>query len=690
MHGIGDIIPKWGERRLAGLLFASFSLLLTSVANADETGAEVSGGEFGEVTVTSRRSLKDIGLQKFAIDSAFMRDNVSLSMADVIGFNSALYVKSAGRATVSTVSFRGTAPSHTSVRWNGMEINSPALGSTDFSLIPAYFVDKAVLIHGASAVASTSGALGGLVELSSRADKTDGIKLQYVQGIGSFTTFDEFLRFDFGNERWETTTRTLVSTSKNDFPYTNHDRKNNIYDNDHNIIGSYYPREKNRNGAFSDIHLMQDVYYYAPNGNRFALNAWLTLSTRNTPMLTTDYASPEGYENRQRERTLRTIGSWEKKADALTFGVDLGYVYSRNAYNYSRDPGNGIMSRLIDSRTILNSANLRLRANWLATDQFVMHGEVDLRHNDLESHDDAKLTTTPLISHCDRNELSVSISADWQPTDRLGLGATLRNDLFGGKNAFIPALYADFMAYSPADLRVKASVARNHHFPTLYDLYYLPGGNPNLKSEKGVTYDLGAKFALPISRTIGLSGSATWFQSFISDWILWLPDMRGFFSPRNVREVKSYGIETNLELSLKLPCQWRADLGGALSWTPSVNNGSPISDADKSVGKQLPYIPRLSSSAVATIGWRSWELTYKFCYYSRRFTMSSNEDTFSGALPRYYMSDVSLAKSFGIRWADFSLKLAVNNIFDADYQTIMSRPMPGINFEIFICVIPKF
>ena len=52
------------------------------------------------------------------------------------------------RATLSTVAFRGTGPSHTQVVWNGMRINSPMLGMTDFSMIPSYFVDDAQLLHG--------------------------------------------------------------------------------------------------------------------------------------------------------------------------------------------------------------------------------------------------------------------------------------------------------------------------------------------------------------------------------------------------------------------------------------------------------------------------------------------------------------------------------------------------------------
>ena len=105
-----------------------------------------------EVTVFGQRPMKDIGVQRTRIDSAVLKENVSLSMADVLAFNSSIFVKSYGRATLSTVAFRGTSPSHTQVTWNGMKINSPMLGMTDFSMIPSYFIDDASLLHGTSSV----------------------------------------------------------------------------------------------------------------------------------------------------------------------------------------------------------------------------------------------------------------------------------------------------------------------------------------------------------------------------------------------------------------------------------------------------------------------------------------------------------------------------------------------------------
>ena len=74
-----------------------------------------------------------MGVQKTSMDSAVLRNDISGSMAQVLSRNSNVFIKSYGRATLSTASFRGTSPSHTQVTWNGMKLNSPMLGMVDFS-----------------------------------------------------------------------------------------------------------------------------------------------------------------------------------------------------------------------------------------------------------------------------------------------------------------------------------------------------------------------------------------------------------------------------------------------------------------------------------------------------------------------------------------------------------------------------
>ena len=121
-----------------------------------------------EVGVTGIRPMKEIGVQKTQLDTLVLHESIALSMADVLTFNTAIFIKQYGRATLSTVAFRGTAASHTQVMWNGMRINSPMLGMTDFSMIPSYFVDDATLLHGTSSLNVGGGGRGVAITLATK------------------------------------------------------------------------------------------------------------------------------------------------------------------------------------------------------------------------------------------------------------------------------------------------------------------------------------------------------------------------------------------------------------------------------------------------------------------------------------------------------------------------------------------
>ena len=648
-----------------------------------------------EVTIYGKRPMKDIGVQKTHLDSVVLKENIALSMADILTFNSSIFVKSYGRATLSTVSFRGTSPSHTQVTWNGMRINNPMLGMTDFSMIPSYFIDDASLLHGTSSVNETGGGLGGSVKLSTQPAEADGFGLQYVQGIGSFKTFDEFLRFTYGDNHWQSSTRVVYSSSPNDYSYRNHDKKENIYDENMNIIGQYYPKEKNRSGAFKDMHLLQEIYYNTRKGDRFGLNAWYIKSNRELPMLTTDYGDENDFENRQREETFRGILSWDHMCSNWKIAVKSGYIHTQMAYDYKRDAGNGILTPMTRSRSKINTFYGQSEGEYYIGKKWLFSANIAAHQHFVESRDKNIIRqdgNQAIVGYSKgRTELSGSTSVKWQPNERIGMSMVLREEMYGENwTPFIPALFIDGVISKKGNIMFKASASRNFRFPTLNDLYFLPGGNPDLKKECGWTYDVGVSFAFGKENVYSLTGSANWFDSHVEDWILWLPTTKGFFSPRNIKDVHAYGVELQSDFNISLGKDWLLGLNGTFSWTPSINEGEPFSPADQSVGKQLPYVPEWSSTITGRLAWKKWSLLYKWCYYSQRYTMSSNDISLTGKLPSYFMNNLTIERGIPLKWADLSLKGAVNNLFNEEYLSVLSRPMPGINFEFFISITPHF
>lgn len=656
--------------------------------------------ELREVIVNATRPLREAGLMKSEVDSVMLHDNIAQTMADVLAYNSSLYVKNYGRATLSTVAFRGTSPSHTQVIWNGIKINNPMLGMTDFSMIPGFFVDRASLFHGNSSAEEAGGAIGGLVRLSTTAiDIPTGFSGHYVQGVGSFTTFDEFLRLAYRKGNFASSTRVAVASSPNDYTYTNHDKKENIYspDNPSEIVGQYHPREKNRSGAYRDINILQEFYFDLNQSWRGSARAWYTDSRRELALLTTDYSSQDlDFENVQRERTFRGVASFDYATTDTRWRASLkgGGQYSHTSYDYWREVAPGQRVTMNRTRSSLSTVFAQGQLLFTPAREWIFTASAELNQHFVDSRDLALQSVTgaaPESTHydCARLESSLSLSAKWQATRNLGLSALLRQDVYGSRMvAPVPGLYADYQLLRvPVQLGLRASVTRNNRFPTLNDLYFLPGGNPRLLNESGWTYDCGLTAAGGVSGLMDWEAEISWFDSRINNWILWLPTPKGFFTPRNIERVHARGIEGNASLDIRPHRHWRLMLHGAIAWTPSESSGFYAgSEADRSTGKQLPYVPRFSASVNGRLEWRRWALCYKWAHYSRRYTMSSNDPVPSGSLAPYYMNNISLEKVFAVKAVELQAKLLVNNLFNEDYVTILSRPMPGINFEAFLGV----
>ncbi len=637
------------------------------------------------VQVVAQRRLKDVGVEMTKLDTLVLHENISLSMADILSKHSTAFVKSYGRATESLVEFRGTSPSHTQVTWNGMRINSPMLGTLDFSTIPAYFIDETNLYHGASSINLLGGGLGGAVEMLNLPVEKEGWGMQFVQGIGSFDTYDDFLRLTYKNQRFASSTRMVYSTSDNDYKYTNRDKKTDVYDKDGNWVTSYHPEERNKSGYFDDFHLLQEFNYDAGKGNQLGASVWWTHSKRGLPFLSVDYKDDNDFKNEQRNNTLRSILSWDCLGDRVKWGTKSGFTYADIGYEYFTTRQE-MKTSITSSRSYSNTAFLATHADWMLTSQLMLMGGLDVYYTHVNSHDRSPFHIGKNFNK-GRPEYHANVQARWRLWKIFSLAAVVREEVYKDDwVAPIPALFADVILWQPWNVVLKASVARNYRYPTMDDLYFQPGGNPDLQPEKGFTYDAGVEFAVKKVRWT-LKGNVTAFDSHIKDWILWTPNTKGFWEPSNVKKVHNYGLECSLDGSLLLTKDLKVSLASNFAWTPSKNIGEDINSNDASYGKQLCYVPKTSANVNARIQWRTWTLLYQWNHYSERYTTTSNEVNYiTGRLKPYYMTDFSLEKTFRFHKVEGAVKGVVNNLFSTEYVTVLSRPMPRRNYEIYLTI----
>ena len=210
-----------------------------------------------EVAITKERIFvkEEAGMKETHVDSVVLQNKASLSLSDLLSENTTVFIKNHGRGALATASFRGTSPSHTQVSWNGMNINSPMAGMVDFSLIPVYIIDDLNLKHGSASLADRSGGIGGSINIDNRADWNKKFSLAYMQGIGSYSTFDEFLQLGLGNKKIQSKTRLYHNYSANDYTFEN--RSIAIIDPESGEISN--PLDTNNHASYLRYGLLQEL-----------------------------------------------------------------------------------------------------------------------------------------------------------------------------------------------------------------------------------------------------------------------------------------------------------------------------------------------------------------------------------------------------------------------------------------------
>ena len=639
--------------------------------------------EIDSVVVVVSRPLSQIGVQRMRLDSTVLRENVTLSLADALAVGSNVFIKSYGRATLATASVRGTAPSHTSVTWNGLKLNSPMLGMVDFSQIPAYFIDDASVLSGAGSLAESSGGLGGAVALTTTKPTEEGFSLKAIQGVSSYSTYDTFLRTSYATEQLQLSLRGLYTSSENDYTYINHNKVGDpIYDAEGNLTGYTHPTDVNRHGDYRDKHLLGELFYKTRRVGQFNSSVWYADTDRGVPRLGVDYRGDNLTRANQHDRSLRSVAQWSHLVGGWKMGAALGYNYTDLLYTYDVDNGNGSVNRAVESHTYLNMLHSQVEAEVGIGSVWHLSGNLTFSLPSVVSRDVAALSSGKEFE-AQRAESSLFLAARWKPTERFGAAVNLRLESYDGKKTQpIPALFVEYTLLPRTGLLLKASATRNYRQPTLNDLYFVPGGNPDLLPEEGFTWDAGLQLMPKQLGAVEVSGEATWFDSHIDNWIFWRPTHQGFWTPLNTR-VHSYGAESKLSATARLGGV-RVVVDGMAAYTRSVNLDAPTGKVN-----QLPYVPLFSSSLSTRVVWREWSFAHKLAYYSRRYTTDGATTEAGGSVPPYAMNDLSLSRALSLSWADVTLRFEVKNLFDIEYESVLAHPMPGRNFGFFIELTPK-
>ncbi|MDD2277519.1 MAG: TonB-dependent receptor plug domain-containing protein [Bacteroidales bacterium] len=651
--------------------FTLFTLISFSQGIQDSTF------QIKEVEIVAERNFRKEkgGMKETWVDTLVLLQKANLSLSELLSENTPVFIKSHGRGALATASFRGTAASHVQVKWNGININSPMTGMVDFSLIPVYVIDDMNLKHGGASIADNSGGLGGSIEINNKVDWDKKYSVKYMQGFGSYASFDELLSVGFGNKRIQFKTRLYHNYSKNDYTFINRGVGN--INPETGVVTN--PLDTNDNANYTKYGILQELYFRAGEKEVFSAKYWGQWADRTIPRATS-YEGPDNSNlNNQIDNDHKVVADWKHYSSNSNFSVRTGYSQKQLDYtlkNYVLGSGQVLA---IDSKSfaksLYNSANYTLNINKTLS----IESSLDVNYHDVDTHEAVKRTGYKK----QRFEVSVFFAVRKSYNDRLNLNLMVRQERIDNSFApIIPFLGFDFRIIKGKDLLLKGNIARNYHHPSLNDLYWQPGGNPDLLPEEGISGELGLEYQKTYQGHL-LKSELTAYRSDINDWIIWIPSYKGFWEPRNIKRVLTQGIEFKVSLDGRIN-RLKYKLAGNFAFTPSLNYGDPSVWGDLSYGKQLVYVPLQSNNIMVSLSYLGFFATYQFNHYGERFTTSSNDFTRRDWLYPYFMNDLILGKDFHISNIHLSAEFKIYNLFNETYHSILYRPMPGRNYMFLL------
>jgi vitamin B12 transporter len=579
-----------------------------------------------------------VGYKVISFDSSDLESFQYMNVGQYLSSHSPLFFKSYGNGMASTVSFRGTGPSHTAVLWNGLPLNQPSLGLTDFSLLPLMAVDRIMMQFGPASSLFGSDAIGGSILLSSGPDWNYGLRGGFLQEFTDYGQSFSSLMFNVTGHSSGSKTRLYLNNNPNYFSFKN-------------LTKQGQPVEIQKNAGIMQGGILQEFYFKPGKFSQVVASGWYNESYRELqPIMSVNNSS----EN-LREKSLRI--SLDSHFDHPGYSVALKAGYLMDNYLFKGTENSGSQQFIAQAE-----GSKRIRT---------FDARVGTQFNHIIAHSDSYAGTVM------EDRLDVFGNLRWNPVSAFSACLNVRQQFVTGfYSPFAPSLGTHLMILNRQKLNFAwtCQVARSYRIPTLNDRYWVPGGNRLLNPEKGISFESGLAGNL-LSNDYHLDWSVNLYHMEIQDWIIWMPAGE-FWTPRNIKEVWASGLELNLNVERSIGLL-HTRVATSYSYTKSIDH-SQTRDISGIYGKQLPYTPLHNGKASVNFALKSWLAYLNYNYTGERYLTADN----SSALPSYQILDAGFGRKFQLFYGQFSLLLMVNNIFNMNYQVMNLRAMPLRNYGV--------
>jgi iron complex outermembrane receptor protein len=573
------------------------------------------------------------------MDSAILKLYSTANLSGLLENQASVIIRSYGQGGSASLSSRGLQATQSVVTWEGINLNSPTLGSTDLSMMPVFAFDNISMQYGGSSSITGSGALGGNLLLSGNEHFKQPFLMKAQLTGGSFGNLSSSLKMSAGSDALSYSFMAEANSSENNFRYTD-------------LNGNKAFLE---NAAYKSINTIQRIGWKIAPGQLISLSGWYQASGRDIPPTMVMTKSSQHQDDKALRLSLQY--KWLKNRYIISSGMAFIHEYMRYTDETSQTDA------VYNTNTY--SSNIGYKSEFL-TNTLI----------------DAGITGRVLVADVpyysgikSQPEMAAFVSIvrgfasiGWRTA------LNLRQDLVQGyKVPFCPSLGAE--GRIKGNLGGRVNFSRNFRVPTLNDRFWQPGGNSDLNPESSYNIEAGLNYKIGDSKKyfsgeVGIQAYTAW----ITNLILWVPSNASVWSPQNVEKLWSRGLETSSQLKF-VKGKWNNRFSLNYTWSPSTFEGTKESVENN--GNQLIYIPLHTVKGNLRIQYKQLMFQLNGTAESRRYTRKDNGEW----LPAFGLLDLSAGKDFVIMDTKLTFRFDITNLLNTSYQAVQYYPTPGIAFK---------
>lgn len=553
---------------------------------------------------------------------------------------------------LSTIRIRGTGSGHTSVNFGGIDLNSLTLGQSNFSNVPVYLFDNVGVQFGSASSVNGSGSIGGAVHLGLDHNWTEGFRAEARLSNGSFGEQLYGTKLFAGNGKFESVTRAYYYYKTNNFSFLNTTYRD--FDN-----GIFEKEDVQRNASLEHYGVLQELNYRLEPGEYFFANVWLEHDWRqNQQNMQTNLNNPD-YVEEYLDEHVRVWAGYKNHKNRLKYEVNGGYV-SDNAVN------NGNSTDTIRTRRWIAEAILE---HGFSVNTSYKIGTKVMRINPMVYAYESSL------DH--ENRMDIYASFFQRILNTISATVNLRQGFVSNyKVPFTPSVGASWLALSEENwvLNFTGNISRSYRVPTFNDRFWVPGGNPDLKPEKGMSYELGSRWDY-CNKSLSGNIKVNVFQLNIDDWILW-KNGGSFWYAENVQNVVSQGIEFMTGWKFNL---FNLPFASGLNYTFTSTQRVKSLNQTNSLKRQMEYVPLHSGNFFLNTSWNKLIVGVDGTYTGEQYTDEDDKNV----LELYFLLNANALYEFKINAKNkVLLSGMIQNILNTSYQSGWGYAMPGTSYRV--------